>query len=113
MRSQVSPELIRNCADAWRIETPYLMAMPRAFDGAACRSITQQITERLDRVVVARRHYSQAPIDFRPLIGALRENQPDAAEAASRNNVHRMRSIVINHILRAESFANSRILTGI
>ncbi|WP_011580173.1 MULTISPECIES: GntR family transcriptional regulator [Chelativorans] len=79
-------------------------------------SLTQQITERLDRVVAARRHYSQAPIDFRrdfrPLIEALRDNQPDAAEAASRANVHRMRSIVIDHILRAESFANSRILAG-
>jgi DNA-binding GntR family transcriptional regulator len=79
-------------------------------------SLTQQITERLDRVVAARRHYSHAPIDFRrdfrPLIEALRDNQPDAAEAASRANVHRMRTIVIDHILRAETFANSRILAG-
>ncbi|HWJ87905.1 MAG TPA: GntR family transcriptional regulator [Pelagibacterium sp.] len=79
-------------------------------------ALTQQITERLDRVVAARRHYSSAPIDFRrdfrPLIEALRDNQPDAADAASRSNVRRMRSIVIDHILRAEAFANSRILAG-
>lgn len=87
-----------------------------ASDNSYAISLTQQITERLDRVVAARRHYSQAPIDFRrdfrPLIEALRDNQPDAAEAASRANVHRMRSIVIDHILRAESFSGSRIYAG-
>ena len=77
-------------------------------------SLTQQVTERLDSVVAARRHYSQTPIDFRrdfrPLIEALQANQADAAEAASLANVHRMRSIVIDHILRVESFASSHIL---
>lgn len=76
-------------------------------------SLTQQITERLDRVVAARRQYSHAPIDFRrdfrPLIEALHDNQPEAAEAASRANVHRMRLIVIDHILRVESFSGSHI----
>ncbi|MEL4072427.1 GntR family transcriptional regulator [Ochrobactrum sp. GPK 3] len=76
-------------------------------------SLTQQVSERLDRVVAARRRYSPSPIDFRrdfhPLIEALYRNRPDDAEAASRINIQRMRSIIIDRILRAEGFAGSQI----
>ncbi|WP_029041359.1 GntR family transcriptional regulator [Cucumibacter marinus] len=79
-------------------------------------SFTQQITERLDRVVAARRGYSEDPIDFRrdfsTLIAALLRNDADAAEEASRANVRQMRTIVVEHILRIESLSGSPIHTG-
>lgn len=77
-------------------------------------ALTQQITERLDRVVAARRNYASAPIDFRrdfrPLIEALHNNDAAAAESASLVNVRQMRSLVIDHILRLPQFSGSAIL---
>lgn len=76
-------------------------------------AFTQQITERLDRVVAGRRNYATTPIDFRrdfrPLIEALANNDPDAAESASLANVRQMRTLVIDNILRLPQFSGSAI----
>lgn len=74
---------------------------------------TQQMTERLDRVVAARRQFSAAPIDFRrdfrPLIEALRTNDRDAAEKASLANVLQMKTLILNEILQTPAIASSAI----
>lgn len=74
---------------------------------------TQQMTERLDRVVAARRQFSAAPIDFRrdfrPLIEALYRNDRDGAEKASLINVLQMKTLILNKILQTPSIAHSAI----
>lgn len=90
-----------------------LRAVRLASGNAYAIALTQQITERLDRVIAARRHYSDQPIDLRrnfmPLIEALRNNDPDAADRASLANVRRMKSLIVDQILRQPQFFGSQI----
>lgn len=76
-------------------------------------ALTQQIAERLDRVLRARALFAASPLDcrrnFEPLIEALFRNDAEAAEAASLATVRAMRALVLTEILSIPDIAGSMI----
>lgn len=75
--------------------------------------ITRQIAERIERIIEVRRRVVTRPYDsrrdFGPLIDALFNNDPNAAEAASLAGVRRSRERILNEILSIPGIATATI----
>lgn len=77
--------------------------------------ITQQISERISRIIEARRRLNKvtydARRDFGPLIDALERNDPNAAEAASLASMQRSKTRILNEILSIPEISVTTIHT--